>query len=86
MSFAPKNKKQTNNDKPKAIGFLNVTVKDANGNEHKLRNGIALYAENNLEQSLVNAAKAHGDDLELVVSASINVVVPVEEQEDILFK
>ena len=39
--------------RPAADGFLNISVVDADGKEHKLRTGIALHNSNRIERSIL---------------------------------
>lgn len=69
--------------RPKADGFLNISVVDQNGKVHKLNKGIPLSYDNPLERSLLNAASVNPEitfDLESAIHVSI-----VDDGVDILF-
>lgn len=68
-----------NNRQPKADAFLNITVKDAHGNEHRLRRGIPLENANLLERSIINKALAD-PNCEIRISGSVHVVPDVTEE------
>lgn len=74
-----------NNQRPKAEGFLNIVLKDANGNEIRLPKGIPLDSNNRTYRSLINAAKKHaavGQEFVIEASASVHLV---DDKEDIPF-
>lgn len=76
------------NDKKSANGFINLSVTDSEGNVHKLRAGSALYEDNNLENSILIAAKeaaAQGKEFSLNITGTVNVIVPESEKKAINF-
>ncbi len=81
-------KSTKSNDKKSANGFINLIVVDAEGTEHKLRGGVALYNDNNLENSImVAAAKAAkaGKEFTLTLKATVNILVPEADKKPVKF-
>lgn len=69
------------NDMKKADAFLNLKLVDSEGNVHNLPKGLALFNDNRVMRSLINAA---GANPEREFSFTGTVYVPAEEQaEDI---
>lgn len=75
------------NQQPRADGWLNVSVVDAQGNKHRISRGIPLDASTRIGRSLLNAAaKALEEDSELVLTLEGSVYISNEDsQEDIPF-
>ena len=81
------NVSNTGNNFKKADAWLRITFEDAEGNVRKVNNSdVALYEDNILGRSLINAAKADAD-FTLGMTATVHVVnaTPLEEQEDVKF-
>jgi len=59
--------------KPAADGFLNISLVDANGKEHKLRVGIPLHNTNRVERSiLAKGLEDNAHQFKLVTSVYVN--------------
>lgn len=84
MAFEKTNK-TTGNNKPKANGFLNLAVRDATGQLHTLRAGIPLYEDNNLENSIIQAAIANGEKFTIEAVGTVKVITPESEKEAVEF-
>lgn len=82
MAFVSETNNNSNtntNGKKKADGWLNITITDANGNDHRLRVGVPLNVDNQLDRSLINAAKANPDIEITNIKANITVARSDEE-------
>ena len=82
------------NDLPQADAFLNLAVVDANGVQHRLPKGLALYIKDRVSKSMINAqlanneaAKANGTEPVAITFQFTGTVYiqPDEAAEDILF-
>ena len=67
-----------NNNQTRADAFLNITITDSHGVEHRLRRGIPLELTNLVERSLINKAMRDPKCV-LNISGSVHVVPDVTE-------
>lgn len=87
MAFEKKTptRQTTGNQKPKAAAFLNLQVRDAEGNLHSLRAGVPLHVDNQLENSLINAANTYGAEFTVECVGMIKVITPEEDKPEVAF-
>lgn len=64
-------------------GYLNISVIDKQGNEHRLSKGIPLSTLRNIDRSLLAAAERDGDNFQPRVVGTIHLLNT--EQEEIQF-
>lgn len=55
-------------------GYLNVSVIAKDGTRYSLSRGIPLSTLRKVDRSILAAAEARGDDLELTVEASVHIL------------
>lgn len=73
-----RNSRSSNQDLTPADGWANITITDANGNQHRLPKGSPLYLDGRkVEKALLDKATANGGTFE--VQATLTITVTTEE-------